>query len=139
VDKNASIQDCLVFRDVNKDANFTLPAIYDPDVDHFDYPSNTATTKTFDSPFDGTSDGGGIWLTRNSFVLGNYFTGTCHQHGREQVTGNPNKPLEFKQSGPKKPTYLSPGVPDPTTGDSTCTGGAQIYDGTDYNLDGILP
>lgn len=136
IDKNASIQDCLVFRDVNNDSNFTLPATYDPDVNHFDYPSNDATTKTFDSPFDGLKDEGGLWLTRNIFAPGTNYTGTCHQHGREQVQ---NDKLVWKQSGPKKPNYLSPGLPDPTTGDPTCTGGAQIYDGTDYNLDGILP
>ena len=151
--KNANIIECLLLRDVNNsppgsttglppfDPNyFTFEAglQYDPDTNHFDYPSNDSQNKTFDSPFDGLSDEGGLWLT--NLTKGSFFTGTCHQHGGEKVTGGKNNAtLSWEQTGPKKPDYLSPGVPNPSTGDPVCTGGAQIYDGIEYNSDGILP
>ena len=105
---------------------------YDPDVNHFDYPSNTATIKTFDSPFDGTSDAGGVWLTNDDFAVGTYYTATCHQHGNETGSGG------WTQSGPKKPDYdVLTGLQVPGTGDINCTGGSQLGDGV-YG-DGIVP
>ena len=110
----ARIQECILFRDVNKDQNFSLAGggTYDPDVNHL-Y-----------APFDGLTDEGGIWLTNDSLVKGTYYTGACHQHGNETASGN------WQQSGPKKPDYdVVTGLPVAGTGDPQCTGGSQLLDG----------
>jgi hypothetical protein len=120
--KAARIQKCLLFRDVNKDPNFSLASkgTYDPDVNHL-Y-----------TPFDGLSDEGGIWLTNDNFASGTFYTGTCHQNANESTSGN------FQQSGPKKPDYdVVTGQAVPLTGDVECTGGSQLLDGK-YG-DGIFP
>ena len=114
--KAAKMQDCLLFRDVNRDPNFSLAGsglTYDPDVTHY-----------FSAPFDGLSDEGGVWLTDNNFAKGTIYSGTCHQHANETTSGN------FQQTGPKKPDYdVVTGQPVAGTGDPECTGGTQLLDG----------
>jgi hypothetical protein len=120
--KAARIQECILFRDVNKNPNFSLASVgtYQPDVNHL-Y-----------APFDGVSDEGGLWLTNDNFTKGTYYTGTCHQHASETTSGN------FQQTGPKLPDYdVVTGKAVAGTGDVQCTGGSQLLDGV-YG-DGIFP
>jgi len=140
--KVAFIQNCRLFRDVNKDPAFDLntlvdgsTAVYNPDEAHIFPPFNGGVDATGNpckrDGTDPTCDAGGIWLTNNVFVDGNFYTATCHQHGNE-------KGGSFKQSGPLKPDYdVVTGKAVPGTGDVECTGGSQLLDGV-YG-DGIFP
>jgi hypothetical protein len=119
----ARIQECILFRDVNKDANFSLASAgtYNPDVNHL-Y-----------APFNGVSDEGGIWLTNDSLTPGTLYTGTCHQHGYEKANNG-----AWTQTGPNSPSYdVVTGAPVAGTGDVQCTGGSQLLDGV-YG-DNIFP
>jgi hypothetical protein len=93
-----AIKDCILWRDVNKDNAFNLSAFgpYFPDINNIVAPQT------------GFGDVGGI-VALAPFA---YYTGECHQHGREQGSTN-----TFQQLGPQ-------------ITDINCTGGSQLLDGT---------
>jgi len=115
---NYRINDCYLWRDVNKDNAFNLSkygsTTYTPDINHIVAPQ----TGNVDGGDD--DDLGGLVLVAPYI----YYTGTCHQHGRENGSGT------FQQLGPKTPTYNTDGTIVPLTGDIKCTGGSQLLDGT---------
>jgi hypothetical protein len=130
-DKIYLVNNCYLWRDVNKDPNFDLSAFggYDPDTDNI-RPPQTGNV-------DGGDDHslGGFVLTRLSFKPDaiNYYTGTCHQHGGDKTNAQGYK---FQQNGPLR------NLIDPSTGaivvrNPMCQGGSQLMDGI-YD-DGILP
>ena len=103
-DKNYPVKDCILWRDVNKDNAFNLSAFgpYFPDINNIVAPQT--------GNVDGGDDNGlGGIVAVAPFV---YYTGECHQHGREQGATN-----TFQQLGPQ-------------ISDIYCTGGSQLLDGT---------
>lgn len=117
--KDFPINDCYLWRDVNRDPAFNLTAVYgypnyDPDLAHIVAPQ----TGNVDGGDD--DDLGGLVLVAPF----EFYTGTCHQHAKENGNG------DFQNLGPRKPDYNLDGTVVAGTGDAMCTGGSQLMDGT---------
>jgi hypothetical protein len=137
-DKTYKVKNCYLWRDVNKDPAFDLSAfgIYDPDVANIIPPQTGNPQQKVKGQLVSVPDDklGGFVLRSVSAdpTVVNYYTGECHQHGKE-TNGGGN--YAWNQQGPAK-TEINP---DGTLNirDPICQGGSQLMDGT-YD-DGILP
>lgn len=140
-DSNFKLNDCYLWRDVNKDPAFALDKLgtYDPDVAHI-IPPQTGNPQQQQKGKGGQLVSvpddklGGMVLRSVSATAGadNLFTGECHQHGKE-TNGGGN--YAWNQQGPAK-TLTNP---DGTLNirDAMCQGASQLMDGVYDN--GILP
>ena len=137
-DKTYKVKNCYLWRDVNKDPAFDLSAFgtYDPDVANILPPqTGNAPTKVKGQLVSQDDSKLGGWVLRSVSAdpsVTNYYTGECHQHGKETNGGGT---YAWNQLGPAK-TLINP---DGTLNirDPICQGGSQLMDGT-FD-DGILP
>jgi hypothetical protein len=131
------LKNCYLWRDVNKNDNFSLTAfgLYDPDTANIIPPQYGGNTFKIKGVTITEDQMGGFVLRNVSSTEGaeNFYTGECHQHGFENTGGN--NVYSWNQQGPAK-TLINT---DDTLNirDPLCQGSSQTMDGT-YD-DGILP